>query len=59
MSALQQPVLLKENDAVGKKKARKALSKFTLLRCLEEYFSNDHDHALLLTNFVWERKDHL
>ena len=30
------------------------MSKFALLRCLEAYFKDDHDQALLLTNFVWE-----
>ena len=36
---------------------KKNLSKFKLLLCLEEYFKGDHDQALLLTSFIWNRKD--
>ena len=36
---------------------KKHLSKFALLRCLELYFKDDHDQALVLTDFICEKKD--
>ena len=42
-----------------KKKKKKHLSKFALLRCLELYFKDDHDQALILTDFIWEKKDQI
>jgi hypothetical protein len=46
-----------EIEKKQKKKKKKGLSKFTLLRCLELYFKDDHDQALLLTEFIWKKKD--
>ena len=41
-----------------KEHKKKNLSKFTLLRCLEEYFDNkDHDEALAITEYIWKHKD--
>ena len=45
-----------ETNSSSKKK-KKNLSKFALLRCLELYFEDDHDQALALTDFIWEKKD--
>jgi hypothetical protein len=36
---------------------KRNLSKFTLLQCLERYYKNDHDQAVLLTEFIWKEKD--
>ncbi len=47
----------KINEPRIEKKSKQTLTKFTLLRCLEEYFSEDHDQALMLTKFIWKRKD--
>ena len=50
--------LTKKEQKIEKKKKKKNLSKFALLRCLESYFGNeDHDQALALTEYIWKNKD--
>lgn len=54
---MENTVSNKKNKKKDNIKKKKHLSKFALLRCLELYFKDDHDQALILTDFIWDNKD--